>query len=401
MSNLKHVPAHVLVRVLLFWLFFTGVLYVSSALRAAAAGGRSAGASANAGSEEQENRPAARLSSGFIGVEVDMETGRLHFTGMEGGKPQDLLFFDEPPTSYVTIYTNGDAFVFGDHVGEFITRPVPANGGIESVWENDFLTVKERVELVKRADTGHEDGVLITYTVENRYGYAADVGLEALFDTYLGEKGLKHFELPGGLSVEYEAVFEKEALPEYWFSVDGENGSPCLMGVLKSGLVTLPDKLIFANYRALVDARFGYRVRRKKRFDLLPYSKNDSAVALVFGPVSIESGESLAFTMLLGLCGPGEYIMGDEVVEEGGEPGVREPIPAGEPVPQIGPDVDFGQLNSMLREINISRGSIKRINEYINRLNGLLGENTAGFEGDTLTAEELEALKRALSALSD
>ena len=116
MSNLKRVPARVPARVLVLWFFFTGALYASSAPRAAVAGGGSAGASANAGSEEQENRPAVRLSSTFIGVEVDMETGRLHFTCTEGEKPQDLLFFDEPPSSYVTIYSNGDAFLFGaDH----------------------------------------------------------------------------------------------------------------------------------------------------------------------------------------------------------------------------------------------------------------------------------------------
>jgi hypothetical protein len=396
MSSLKRI----IVRVFTLFLI-TGVFYASFSLRAAAAGGGGKTDAESSGSKEQKKRPAARISSAFIEVQVDMETGRLHLVGTEGEVQKGLLFFDEPPSSYITIYTNGDAFVFGDDTGEFVTRPAAANGGIESVWRNDLLTVKERFELLKRADTGHADGVLITYTVENRYAYAADVGLEALFDTYLGEKDLVHFELPGGGTVEYETIFEKEKLPEYWFSVGAEHGPACLMGVIKSELVTAPDKLIFANYRALSDARFGYRVSRKKRFDLLPYSRNDSAAALLFLPVSIESGESLIYTMILGMCGPGEYVMGDVAVEEE-KKSVEPEIPTEQkPVsfPRIGPDVDLGRLNSMLREINVSRESIKRINEYINRLNGLLGKDSELFEREALTQKEIEALQKALGAL--
>ena len=404
MSNMKRKSTRVLVRVLVLLSFVTGVF--SAHLRecsgpnsAAAAGGGSGEVAGSAGTKERAGWHPRRVSSEYIGVEVDMETGRLHIVEKQRESPEDLLFFDEPPSSYVAVYTNGDVFIYGDNTGEFIKRPMPVKGGIESIWKNDLLVVTARVELVKRADTGHEDGILVTYTVENRYEYAADVGLEVLFDTCLGEKRLQHFELPGGSTLEYETIFEKENLPEYWYSVDPETSPACLMGVLKGGLVTLPDKLIFANYRALLNERFGYKVSRKKRFNLLPYSRNDSAVALLFEPVSIEPGEMLTFTLLLGLCGPGEYVR--EAVAEGEKPLVRERPPEVEPVSPIliGPEVDLGRLNSKLLEINISKESVARINEYITRLNGLLGEDAAELGGEALTAEEMEALQRALSAL--
>lgn len=406
MSNMKRKSARVFVRVLVLLFFITGVFYAhlhefSGPNSAAAAGGGSGEIAGSTGIKERADWQPRRVSSEYIGVEVDMETGRLHIVGKQRENPEDLLFFDEPPSSYVAVYTNGDVFIYGDNTGEFIKRPMPANRGIESIWKNDLLMVTARVELVKRADTGHEDGILVTYTVENRYEYAADVGLEVLFDTYLGEKRLQHFELPGGGTLEYETIFEKEKLPEYWYSVDPETSPACLMGVLKGGLVTLPDKLIFANYRALLNERFGYKVSRKKRFNLLPYSRNDSAVALLFEPVSIESGETLTFTLLLGLCGPGEYVRGDVAVEEDKKPLVLEHPPEEEPVSPIliGPEVDLGRLNSKLLEINISKESVARINEYIKRLNGLLGEDVVRFEGEALTQQELEALQSALSAL--
>ncbi|MBN2323872.1 MAG: hypothetical protein JXQ30_09060 [Spirochaetes bacterium] len=393
-------PQRKLLRILALFLCINGVLFASSSRSAAGGGGGESDASGS-GTKEEQKRPSAGISSAFIGVEVDMETGRLHLFVAEKKGKKDLLFFDAPPSSFFMIYTNGDAFVFGDNTGEFVTRPEVVNGGIESVWRNDLISVKERFELVRRKDTKNADGVLITCTVENRLAYAAEVGMEAVFDTYLGEKTLVHFEISGGTPVEYETVFEKEQLPQRFFSAGSKDDPLCLMGVVKGGLVTAPDKLIFANYRALSDSRFGYRVTRKKRFDLLPYSRNDSAAALLFLPVSVEPGESRTFTMILGICGTGEFETADAAALEGQEPFVPERPAEEKPVspPLIGQDVDLERLNGILREIRVSRESIRRINEYINRLNGMLDKHAGPFEGEALTEKELEALQSALRAL--
>ena len=122
---------------------------------------------------------------------------------------------------------------------------------IRSVWENDTIKVIQRVRLIEREDTGAQDGILVSYLLENKSIKAVEVGLRILFDTYLGERDIYHFELPGDQQVRYETMFEKESLPQYWMSKGEDKIQVCLRGALKGALVTTPDKVIFANYRIL------------------------------------------------------------------------------------------------------------------------------------------------------
>jgi hypothetical protein len=371
------------------------ILLFMSIIPVAAAGSSSSTA---VEAEEETERASETLSSSSILVKVDYETGRIFLSTTEGreeiqgDEKRGLLFYDQPPSSYTVVYANGDVFVFGGDMGKFIKRPVREGTRIESVWENDLVQVRQDIELVRRKGSGREDGVLITYTVKNRRTVVTDIGLQILFDTYLGENDTFHFELPQEQGVRYETVYEGSELPKYWLSHEGEGGPMCLRGVVGGELATLPDKLIFANYRALRKELFDYKVRRKKSFDLLPYSRNDSAVAILFKPDALEPDKTKEFRAIIGLCGLEEYVRGKVLVEE---PEAVEPSAPeeGTPVPLIlQPDIDLEQLSKILLSIDISRESLQRINSYIAELNSALDKR----DSKVLSNEEIERLQRLL-----
>jgi len=349
---------------------------------------------------------ASTLSSSSILVDVDDETGRvfLKTVGLIGEKQEDesknLLFYDRPPSSYCVVFTDGDAFIFGGGAGRYAKRPSTVNGIIEAVWENDAVEVSQKIELVRRKGAADADAILVTYKVKNKRTVSTETGLQILFDTYLGENDPYHFELSGGRRVMYETVYEGSELPQYWLSAEKDEGSAGLRGVLTGSLVTTPDKIIFANYRALSQKLFDYKVRRKKRFDLLPYSKNDSAVALLFRPAVLHAGKTREYRAIVGLPGPGEYARGEASKKEAASAGptafkAEEEIPP----PVLGEDMDLEKLRNALLSIEGSRKSLEMINNYLKQIDRALGDGSAAFEEKAFSDEEILGLKKELEEL--
>lgn len=346
---------------------------------------------------------AATLSSSSILVDVDDETGRVFLktvklTGeKQGDESKNLLFYDRPPSSYSVVFVDGDAFIFGGGAGRYAKRPSAVNGIIEAVWENDFVEVSQNIELVRRKGAADADAILVTYKVKNKRTVSIDTGLQILFDTCLGENDPYHFELSGGRRVMYETVYEGSELPQYWLSEEKDEGSAGLRGVLTGNLVTAPDKLIFANYRALSQKFFDYNVRRKQRFDLLPYSRNDSAVALLFRPAVLHAGKTREYRAIVGLPGPGEYARGEASKKEAASAGPTA-FEAEEEIspPVVGEDIDMEKLRNALLSIEGSRKSLEIINNYLKQIDRALGDESAAFEEKAFSDEEIMGLKAKL-----
>jgi len=349
---------------------------------------------------------AATLSSSSIFVDVDDETARVFLKTVEGtgdrqgDESKNLLFYDRPPSSYSVVFADGDAFIFGGGAGRFAKRPSTVNGIIEAVWENDVVEVSQNIELVRRKGAADTDAILVTYSVKNKRTVSTDTGLQILFDTCLGENGPYHFELSGDRRVMYETVYEGSEVPQYWLSEKKDEGSACLRGVLTGNLVTTPDKLIFANYRALSREFFDYKVRRKKRFDLLPYSRNDSAVALFFRPAALHAGKTREYRAIVGLPGPGEYTREEASMEEDKAAGPTA-FEAEEEIspPVLGEDVDLEKLRNALLSIEGSRKSLEIINNYLKQIARALGDGSVAFEEKAFSDEEIMGMKKELEEL--
>jgi len=332
----------------------------------------------------------ATLTNDHLICTVDDSSGRLALAVPYGTEQRSLLFYDQPPSSYTLIYMDDDLFIFGSDDGSFSTGPTVINRTIETVWGNGLLNVRKTVRFVQREETGLEDGVLLSYEVKNTASRNMEVGIRILYDTYLGEKDPFHFVLADGSKLEYEAEFGTHSLPLSWISRGEERDEPCLRGVLEGRLVTSARKVVFANYRSLFQNPVQYRILENHRFHNRPHSRNDSAVALYFGPTSLMAGESVTYSTILGLCGEGEYVLeGHDVVleEEKVEPPVTEPLAKREEVEKV------------LKNI----GEIQLLRESMEQLNALIDELNRALEGGEtqMTEERLAEIRQALKDIAE
>ena len=145
------------------------------------------------------------------------------------------------------------------------------------------------------------------------------------------------------------------------------------------------------NYRSLFQRPMLYRIVKDHRFHNLPHSRNDSAVALYFGPTSLEPGESVEFSTILGLCGEGEYILGDHdvVIEE----------KTAAPQPIIVPLAEREEVEQLLKDI----GDIERLRVSMEQLNALIDELNRALEGGevSITEERLAEIRQALEDMAE
>jgi len=334
-------------------------------------------------------RPAV-LEGRHLFVQMDQDTGRIFLTtGKERG--DDLLFRDRPPSSFTILLIGGEPVELGGERGRFTARPAAARDRIRAEWESGGVTAVQTLSLAARKGSGTRDGLLVTLTLENRTGAPLQVGARMIFDTVLGEKAEAHFRLSDGREIRAETVLQGD-LPVAWMSAD-PGGRACLRGVLRGELVTAPARVVFANYRRLSSAR-EYEPKPGRRFHDPPFSRNDSAVALCFGPHSLPPGGRVSYRTILGLCGGEEY--GDAGEEA---PGMTETGGAGAPAaPGTGPapgsagedearagaaetaaGLDPAQAGKLRRELErlariaASVDELNRLLEEINRL--LAGED--------------------------
>jgi len=69
---------------------------------------------------------------------------------------------------------------------------------------------------------------------------------------------------------------------------------------LQGSGITSADKVVLANWKRLNDATWDYEVRSSRNFNALPYSINDSGIAIYFEPNTLSPGSKREITMALG-----------------------------------------------------------------------------------------------------
>jgi hypothetical protein len=343
----------------------------------------------------------ATLTNPYLLVDVEDETGRLFIATIdgldqvEGDEQKSLLFFDVPHTSLTYIYVDGDIFTFGGDRGVFIKKPVVVGDYIETRWGNELIQSRQTVQWVERADTGLQDGVLIRYEIENRTERPLNAGLRVLLDTCLGEGQEAHFVLDDGTSVEYEMERGGGDVPSWWESSEGDMPGPCLRCSLRGQLITTPQRLVFANYRSLLLHPFHYQIRRNRRFHSLPFSRNDSAVAIFFDPQVLEPGGKVEYGTILGLCGEGRYVFrADRSVYSERLVLPVEPYPGG-----ADEGVSLEEVENILRELEslrFIRGDVEKIDALIDELN----EALEGRE-KRISEERIQEIRRLLAELGE
>lgn len=344
----------------------------------------------------------ATLENKYLLVYMDDETGRFFISTVDGrpetqgDEKKDLLFFDIPPSSFTVIYLDNDAVIYGDITGQFLQRPIVIKDTIRSIWKYSGLVVTESARFLRRESSEIEDGILITYRVENATERIVRSGLMVVLDTYLGEWDLEHFHVPGG-GIKGEKVYSIKEIPNYWISRGTKkNPEVCFKGYVKNELTKPPDKLIFTNYKYIRE-NLVFKPSWRTDFNYPPFSKNDSVVAFYYKPEKLQPGGSREYALVVGLCGEGKFTLGKRVVEEvrleKPPPAIKkkeekEKMKQEEEKKAIEEVVSQGitpeEIASYIEQIEIYRKRLTEINSVLDEINSYIEDKQIPVEEETL-----------------
>jgi hypothetical protein len=216
------------------------------------------------------------------------------------GIPVSLLSAQDPRTSTLSVVVGNKIYRMGETSEFSQTLEKSARGG-RFVWKSSFLQLTETFTFIPSSESSVTSGVQIDIGLKNVSEKTFNAGIRLLFDTYLGEASFVHFRTNILSQVSRELTLVPGDKTQYW--VSPLSGDPEDIGfqVMTSGTgVTVPDKVVFANWKRLSDASWSYETSADRNFSQLPYSVNDSAVSQYYDPRAIPPGTEVTFTVVLG-----------------------------------------------------------------------------------------------------
>ena len=239
------------------------------------------------------------------------------------------LFVDQDPrTSGMALLLDNRVYKLGDS-GEFKESSEALPGGGRFTWTSKRLTVTETFSF-----QGAE-AVSVSIAIRNNTDRELSAGLRFLLDTYLGEAAFPHFRTDRDREINGELSYAASDMPAYWLSRSSRPTpapeNPSLLMPLRGDGVTTPDRLVLANWKRLSESSWLYETAPARSFSELPYSINDSAACLYFGPAPLPAGASR--TYLLVLSGGAE----PPAAAAGAAAAAASPPPAPVPAPAAAP----------------------------------------------------------------
>jgi hypothetical protein len=131
------------------------------------------------------------------------------------------------------------------------------------------------------------------------------VAVRYLFDTWLGEASSVHFRTDAVAGLTRELTVAKDERPAYWVSPLADDAGGFGFECMLSGEgVTVPDRVVFANWKRLADSAWSYTTSSARTFSQAPYSMNDSAVGQYYDARPVPRGQSITVTLALGRASP-------------------------------------------------------------------------------------------------
>jgi hypothetical protein len=304
---------------------------------------------------------------------LDVADGRVRLTLVEGvgrfslsgqtvgasGVYVPLFAAQDPRTTFLSIVVDNKILRMGEN-SEFRERVEKISGGARFVWKSNFLQVTETFSFVPSVDSGVSTGVRISLSMKNISERDISVGARYLFNTYLGEPSLVHFRTPTLTQMPHELALSPADRTSWWLSpLAGDPNDFGLQVMLMGEGITVPDRVVFANWKRLSEASWGYEVASSRDFSDLPYSVNDSAVAHYYEPRPIPPKGEATITLVLGLYSKSGYRLAT-VVPVASSPqsnfkaGVQQSIAAAENAGNDAQTVraDLSAVDTILNEID-------------------------------------------------
>ncbi len=211
-----------------------------------------------------------------------------------------LLVAQDPRTTMLSLVVGNKVYRMGEG-SEFAESSEKTETGARFIWKSSLLTVSEDFSFLSSSASSAADGLRIDLTIRNTSRQDLSVGARYLFDTYLGEASFQHFRTNVLADVTKELTLSGTALPQYWVSPLSNDAEELGLQVMTSGEgISVPDRIVFANWKRLSDASWSYTTSSARNFNLLPYSVNDSAVCQYYEPRMLARGKEMTLTLCLG-----------------------------------------------------------------------------------------------------
>jgi hypothetical protein len=237
---------------------------------------------------------ASEFNDGNIRLIINEKTGlfSLFFlTDPAMGRYEPFLANKNPQTSYLSVNVNGKSFR-PDKDKNFRVRVETFGGNPVIMFDSSVLEVTEIFTFIKTANSSVANGVKITVYLKNKTGILANVGLRALFDTYLGEGfGNVPFVI-NGQNITKETVVKGLSNDSYWASRGKKLSIMGNVAISHDGSGKNPDFIHFANWEKFNDAIWKAPYHEGRSFTDNPYSINDSAVCYYYEGVPLKPEQS-------------------------------------------------------------------------------------------------------------
>ncbi len=249
---------------------------------------------------------ALELREGLVRLELDEEAGSfsLYYLADIAANRYVPLFFDQDPETSGTAVLDGNPFHRLGASGGFSLETRRTREGGRFMWTSGSIEVIQDFSFVASRGSRLANGVQIVTTVANRSEETRNIGLRILLDTTLGEAQPAHFLVDGEEEVTRETSVSSA---RYWVSPSANTPGLGLRYSLRGDGVSRPDRVVFANWKRLVESSWDYAVRESRTFSLLPYSINDSAAAMYYGPRRVAPDERFTVVSVMGSAGSGSF----------------------------------------------------------------------------------------------
>jgi hypothetical protein len=242
---------------------------------------------------------ALEAREGLVKVIVNESTARVSvykLIDVAKGRYEPLIFDQDPRTSFITLSADGRQSKLGD-AAEFRVSTTRTDTGVRIEFRSASFVVRQILDFAKSDGSALADGLRVGLEIENISEREASLGLRYLIDTWLGEKSGAHFATDKRPKLTEETAIPPSA-EDSWAASPGEKAS--FMVQFSGPGFDRPDKVVLSNWKRLSDASWSFDVNPQRNFTLVPYSINDSAIALYWEPQAVPRGGSRKLSFAMG-----------------------------------------------------------------------------------------------------
>jgi hypothetical protein len=308
----------------------------------------------------------ALLLAAWSAGALDLADGRMKLVLHEGIGRFSLYYLTNPKeNTYLPLLPTEDprTSVLSIVIGNKVYRLGESSDFKESVektgrtalfrWISPQLTVTEEFSFLSSQGSALANGLRIDLSIRNNSEQDLAVGIRYLWDTWLGEKGI-HFYTDSIPDIARETALTRTDHARFWVSpLSGDPDQVGLQCMLSAEGVTVPDKVLFANWKRLNDAPWAFEASAVRNFNMMPYSVNDSAVCQFYEPEKIARGMERSITLAMGCYNAAGFTLKSESGETDLATVLQQSISGAKDIqdPMISVRADLATVNRLLAEL--------------------------------------------------